>query len=350
MGVKVKKKEIFNITSKEEYRKARMINGNPNGIINKEESPHQWAAKLYEDMRKRTWFTSQIDKTKDIVNYGLLPRAYKRSYDLILAQLIADDSIQVNQLMDSFNKYITSPIVNLVLSLQSTEEGVHVDSYSVMARYIIKDIERIYSLHTRDKELMIKNKAVQEMYDSVYNPENGEPTAEDILMAAGGNQILEELVFPGGFAGMLLMEEYMPGSAEFIKEIMKDETLSHVEIFKNIFRTIIEEEFDGKVPNSVKVRLTKMIKKMADAEKRWSKYALRDIRGASDTAIDYLVEEQANSVCKNLWIPTIYEKHRHNPLKKLLQNNLKGYGLKSRTAFFERNVADYSKGSLIMDY
>jgi len=130
---------------------------------------------------------------------------------------------------------------------------------------------------------------------------------------------------------------------------MKDETLSHVPLFKGIFRTIVAEVFHNKVPNTVMIKLHQMIKDMTVAEKRWSKYALRDMKGSSDRAIDLLVEGQANSVCRNLMIPELFETARTNPLKKLLLKNLKG-GISSRTNFFEGNVVDYDKVSLIVDF
>lgn len=213
----MKAKKIFNTDSRERIQDAKMINGNPNGMIDLINTPHKFAVDVYKGMKGRTWFVQQIDISKDKVNYGRLSKANKRSYDLILSQLITDDSIQVNQLMDSFNRYVTSPVTNLCLSVQAMEEGLHVESYSIMASDIAEDPERIYNLPFSDPELMRKNKAVEAMYNSVYSDD--EPGDEDMLLAAGANQLLEELVFPGGFAGMLLLEDEMPGSAGFIREI-----------------------------------------------------------------------------------------------------------------------------------
>ena len=46
----------------------------------------------------------------------------KKSYDLVLAQLISNDSIQSSQLVERINCFITSPIVNACLIQQSSEE------------------------------------------------------------------------------------------------------------------------------------------------------------------------------------------------------------------------------------
>ncbi len=121
----MKKKEIFNQASTEKFNEAKILNGNPNGIFNFNKTNHVWAKQIYDNMKARTWFPAQVDISKDKKNYPLLTEDDKLKYDLTLAQLISNDSIQVNQLMDRINSYITSPIVNACLSVQAMEEANH---------------------------------------------------------------------------------------------------------------------------------------------------------------------------------------------------------------------------------
>ena len=120
--MELQSKKIFNQVSLEDFMEARMVGGNPNGIINFNRTPHKFFSGLYKSMLARTWFAEQVNISKDKINYSKLTPNEKRSYDLVLAQLIANDSIQTNQLMDSFNRYITSPVVNACLSRQAWEE------------------------------------------------------------------------------------------------------------------------------------------------------------------------------------------------------------------------------------
>lgn len=224
-------KKIFNQGSDERFEDEKIIGGNPNGIINFNRSPYAWAYPLYKAMLARTWFAEQVNVAKDKVMYPQLTPDEKRMYDLVLAQLITNDSIQTNQLMDRMNTYITESVVNAALARQAFEESLHSQSYAVMAEDIANDTDRIYMMHHYDDELKLKNQAVQDMYDSVFDLEVSEtedtitykkPTSEDLLMCFLANQILEEMVFPGGFAAMLSLEGKMPGSVELITEIMKD--------------------------------------------------------------------------------------------------------------------------------
>lgn len=234
--MELKPKKIFNQVSREDFMEARMVGGNPNGIINFNRTPHKFFTGLYKSMLARTWFAEQVNISKDKINYSKLTPSEKRSYDLVLAQLIANDSIQTNQLMDSFNRYITSPVVNACLSRQAYEESQHSQSYAIMAEDICQDTDRIYKMHEVDEELQLKNEAVAKMYDNIYNDysiliikdydgnvtqsiEQEPITPEIIAIATVANQILEGMVFQTGFAVMYSLENKMAGTAEMIKEI-----------------------------------------------------------------------------------------------------------------------------------
>ena len=221
MNETYKQKKIFNTESQEAFMDAKIVGGNPNGIMNFNRCPHSFAYPLYKKMIARTWFPDDVNISKDKVNYSTLNPEEKRMYDLVLAQLIANDSIQANQLADKINGYITSPIVNACLIRQAWEESNHSQSYAVMAEEICQDTDRIYNMHNHDEELMLKNKAVEEMYMHLYDGDD--PSVEDLLMAMVANQILEELVFPGGFVALFSLATKLPGSSEMASEIMKDE-------------------------------------------------------------------------------------------------------------------------------
>ena len=368
-----RKKELYNQDTTEDYNEARVLHGNPNGIFNFKETNHEWAANIYIDMLARDWKPQQVDVSKDKDRYPKATEVYKRTYDLVLGQLIANDSMISNHIMDNLNRYITSSIINAALSRHSYEEVNHTYSYTVMAEDIAADTHRIYRLALNDKMLAKKNKFVKDLFEEPFIGKDKRnfiinkidckvrkylakkfdlhmPTDEEILVVVGSNQVLEELVFPGGFAAMHAMEDVFPGSSSMIAEIQKDETLSHVQLFKDMFRTIVIEEFDGVIPEIVVKRITKMVKVMTEAEIEWTLYATKGLHGFTEKSVRIFVESQANSVCKNLGIPTIYDKVKNNPLKRLLTSHLKGGDKESRSGFFERNVVEYSKDIIEVDF
>ena len=217
------------------------------------------------------------------------------------------------------------------------------ESYSIMAEDICEDTDRIYELWRYDDELFLKNKAVADMYNVLYQGDS--PTNEDLLLAFAANQILEEMVFPGGFVFFHSIEDYMPSSDEIIQEIQKDELL-HVKLFQGIFRTAVTESFDGVVPKNVVEKIHTMVANMCNAEIRWTKYISKNLLGYSEDSIRIYIESQANSVCKNLGLPLLYEEVdiTKNPLRQLLLSHYKNKNDNTtKTLFFEANVADYQK-------
>jgi len=367
---KLNRKKIFNQMSNESINDARVLGGNPTGVMDFNRTNHAWATEIYLKMKDRTWFPNQVDISKDIVSYQNLNSRKLRSYDLVLAQLIANDSIQSNQLADRINPYVTSPIINACLITQDMEEVNHSYSYAVMAEDIAQDTSRIYDMAKNDEALAKKNKAVEDMYEVLNKPYTTNkinamfnyikhdilkieyrPSNEDMLLACAANQVLEELVFPGGFVVIHSLERDLPGSSAMIAEIQKDETLSHVELFKHIFRQILAEEFYNQVPERIKDSIYDVIGKMVEAEKAWTRYASKGLEGFSDATIDIFIEGRANSVCKNLRLEPMFDKHEYDPLNRLLTSHLKGGedANKSRSNFFEANVADYGNDPIEYD-
>lgn len=351
---------IYNYTSEEEYDRARIICGDPTGIMNFNKTPHKWATDLFDKMHARDWSPNRISLSIDAKNYQLLTPVERRAYDLVLAQLITNDSIQAQQLSIGIDKYITSPIVGCCIKRQSWEEALHARSYTVMAEDVCKNTEEIYNLHSKNKELSLKNQAVADMYSQIYKDKNDDIiTVKDVLLAFVANQVLEELVFPGGFVTMYSMEDKMKGTSEMIGEIHKDESLSHVPLFSRIFRTTIKELFNGVIPESLIPKAQDMIEIMTNAEKRWTSYLsninqdwvseISDVpvderratlKGFSQDVINVFIEGQANSVCKNLGLPLIYpeSKGEYNPLKTLLTRHL-SY---ARESVFESKGKEYN--------
>jgi len=343
-------KVIYNLESKEDFNQAKIIGGNPNGIANFTKTNHKWAKNLWDLMISYNWFPSEVDLSKDNSNYkNILSVEEKEAYDLCVSQLITNDSIQTNQLVDSINPYITSPIVNACLTRQAYEEANHSKSYAVMVEDICDNTDEIYNLHNFNEQLKRKNNSVGDMYKKINNSSNNEINKDDLIMAFVANQILEELVFPGGFITIWSLGKKMPGSAEMISFIERDESGTHVPLFKNIFRTAINENYNGIVPNYLLTKIYKLIEHMTNEEIIWTKYLTRNLLGFSEEAIELFIKGQANSICNNLKIDLLYPNIKISPLMRLYDEYSK-LKRKGKTNFFEKKVGDYSIGSLDMNY
>ncbi len=337
-------KLIYNLDSTEKFSEAKIIGGNPNGIINFNDTPHQWAVSLYRQMEGNQWYVEECDLGQDKVPYRNLPEDSKYAYDMCLSQLITNDSIQTNQLVDSINQYVTSPVVNACLVLQAYQESLHSRSYAVAADEVCDDSDRIYNLHKYEPALARKNKAVGDMYATINS--GSKSTEQELLIAFAANQILEELVFPGGFVTLWSMGTTMGGKAKDISFIERDESGTHVPLFKNIFNSSVA--LIGLEPTT-KQRIMDMIEHMTNEEKIWTKHITKKLLGFSDKAVDLFIEEKANSVCRNLKLPLLYTQTDGGPLMSIV-DRYSMLGTKTKANFFEVPVGDYAINTLDEDY
>lgn len=346
----MQKKKIYNLDSTESFSEAKIFGGDPSGIINFTQSNHQWALNIYTLMETNQWFPAECRLGQDKHTYMTMGDEKRYSYDMVLSQLITNDSIQTNQLMDSMNRYITSPVVNAAISLQAYQEANHSKSYQVCVEEVCGgDYDRVYNLHKTEPALARKNRAVADMY-AVLN-ETDDPSIRELQMAAAANQILEELVFPGGFVTMwaLALSESLSGTMSMISFIERDETATHVPLFKNIFAASVREYA---LEEATVDDISCMILDMVIEEKIWTKHISSSILGFSDQAIDLFIEHKGNSVCNNLRIPLLFNETDGGPLMSIVNKCSKVAinGVKTKTNFFEAPVADYSVNTLDDDY
>lgn len=337
-------KNLYNPESRERFQDAKIINGNPNGIINFNDTPHKWAVSIYELMGNYTWFTKECGLAQDKVFYANATPAQRYTYDMALSQLITNDSVQAKQLVDSISDIVTSPVVNACLARQAYEESLHSQSYAVAAAEVCQDSDRIFTLYDKEPALARKNEAVARMYESV-NKIGTEPTDQEKLLAFVANQILEELVFPGGFIALWSLG--WAGTCKTISFIERDESGTHVPLFKNIYNAAVKQI--GISDNTIEIAVT-MVRDMAKEEKIWTKHITKGSLGFSDKAIDLLVEHKANSVCTNLKLPLQYEKTDGGPLMSIHDRYSMLSKSKTKSNFFEVPVGDYSVGGLDEDY
>lgn len=93
-----------------------------------------------------------------------------------------------------------------------------------------------------------------------------------------------------------------------------------------------------------------MVKDMTETEIRWLTYVSNGLMGFTEHSIKVFVESRANYVLKNLGLKSVYDESGNNPLNKLIQRNLKGGDIESRSNFFETNSTEYSKAMVKVDY
>ncbi len=339
MTKKIHQNLIFNPKGDDDVAHRTIIKGSTTGLFQLNATKYPWAKQLYQVMIGNFWIPEKVSGLKDDARMfkSELTEEEQRAYKGILSFLIFLDSIQTVNL-PHFNDYITSPEVNLIISIQAYQEAIHSQSYTTILETVVdsKDRDEIYYFWKTDKVLLERNKYIGQIYQDFID----NPTDKTFFRGIVANYLLESLYFYNGFAFFDTLVDHikMPATGRMIAYIRRDE-LTHVTLFANLMREIQKEFpsiFDEKL-------IREMMKTAVDQEIEWSKHILGDrIPGINGrTTVEY-TQWLANQRLEMLGLAPLYADAIENPYKHLerLQD------LESdKSNFFESTVVNYTQST-----
>ena len=232
---------MFNPEGNDDVEARTIIKGSTTGLFNLNATKYPWAKSLYQVMIGNFWVPEKVSGLKDDARmfYADLSPEEQKAYKGILSFLIFLDSIQTVNL-PHFSEYVTSPEVNLILSIQAYQEAIHSQSYATILESVVesKDRDEIYYFWRTDKTLLERNKYIGQIYEDFVN----DPSDKKFFRGIVANFLLESVYFYNGFAffDSLVDRMKMLATGRMIAYIRRDE-LTHVTIFANLIREIRKE-------------------------------------------------------------------------------------------------------------
>ncbi len=330
---------IFNEYGRDDVSNRSIIKGNTTGLFNLNAVKYSWAKSMYQVMIGNFWVPEKVSGLKDDARMfrEMLTPAEQRAYKGVISFLTFLDSIQTVNL-PHLSDYITSPEVNLILSIQAYQEAIHSQSYATIIESVVDSDERddIYYFWREDPVLLKRNRYIGQIYQDFLD----ESSDANFFRAMVANYLLEGLYFYNGFA---LFDTFvdalkMPATGRMIAYIRRDE-LTHVVIFSNIIKEIrkeFPEMYDEKL-------IHEMFEEAVRQEIAWGHHILGDdIVGISrETTTDY-TRWLANERLERLGVAPLYPDTIVNPYKHLerLQDPNTDRG-----NFFESTVINYTQSS-----
>jgi ribonucleoside-diphosphate reductase beta chain len=261
---------LFNPNGNDEVEVRTIIKGSTTGLFNLNDVKYPWAKSLYQVMIGNFWIPEKVSGLKDdarMFHADLTPEE-QRAYKGILSFLIFLDSIQTVNL-PHFSDFITSPEVNLILSIQAYQEAIHSQSYATILESIVESKERkeIYYFFRSDAILLERNKYIGGIYQDFIDT----PSDHNFFRGIVANFLLESLYFYNGFAFFDTLVDHMkmPATGRMIAYIRRDE-LTHVTIFANLIKEI-KKEFPEIYDEAL---VLDMFKTAVDQEIEWSNHIL----------------------------------------------------------------------------
>ncbi len=335
----INRNPLFNPTGTDAVEERTIIKGSTTGLFNLNATKYPWAKSLYQVMVGNFWVPEKVSGLKDDARafHSDLSPEEQRAYKGSLSFLIFLDSLQTVNL-PHFADYITSPEVNLILSIQAYQEAIHSQSYATILESVVesKEREEIYYFWKDDKILLERNRHIGQIYQDFID----DPTDKTFFRGIVANFLLESIYFYNGFAffDTLVDRMKMLATGRMIAYIRRDE-VTHITIFANILREI-KKEFPEIFDEDL---IRQMTTEAVDQEIEWSAHILGNrIPGINgDTTASY-TRWLANKRLAMLNLEPLYPDAIENPYKHLdrLQdvNSDKGN-------FFETTVVNYTQSS-----
>jgi ribonucleoside-diphosphate reductase beta chain len=330
---------MFNPEGNDDVEARTIIKGSTTGLFNLNATKYPWAKSLYQVMIGNFWVPEKVSGLKDDARmfYADLSPEEQKAYKGILSFLIFLDSIQTVNL-PHFSEYVTSPEVNLILSIQAYQEAIHSQSYATILESVVesKDRDEIYYFWRTDKTLLERNKYIGQIYEDFVN----DPSDKKFFRGIVANFLLESVYFYNGFAffDSLVDRMKMLATGRMIAYIRRDE-LTHVTIFANLIREI-RKEFPEIYDEAL---IREMMGVAVEQEIEWSKHILGNrIPGINGETTEGYTRWLANNRLAMLNIGPLYPEAVTNPYKHLdrLQdpNSDKGN-------FIETTVVNYTQST-----
>lgn len=336
----ITKKRLFNEYGDRDWGKRSIIGGNTTNLIELNNVKYEWATKMYRTMMNNFWIPEEISMAQDTKDYYKLSLDERQSYDKIICFLNFLDSIQTANLPNLSN-YITAPEINLCLTLQAFQEGVHSQSYS----YIIDSVcsperrDTIYNQWREDPYLLERNRFITNLYEDFLQT----PTDENFIKSIMANYILEGIYFYSGFSFFYALgrQGKMVDTVSIIKYIQRDE-LTHLALFQGIFRELRKENPHLFTPALIE-HLRTMMKTAVNHEIRWGQYITNNaIYGLNDEIIDQYIKYLSNQRLEKIGLEVLYPTVNTHPMKWVDSfSSMNGI----KTDFFEHKVTNYSKSA-----
>lgn len=332
------------ITAQEIVNQRRIILGPQDKLRSISTVKYPWARDVWKIMLENTWQPTEVNLTRDTQEYksDKLTKGEKLGYDRALAFLSNLDAIQLDNLAENINVWITDPNIKLCIHRQIFEEALHVESYSTLVEAMCDDPLYIYDMYRVNPILQKKNDFILTQANDITTYEF---TPERFVYAVVSNIILEGIYFYSGFLTFYTLARMgkMLKSADMIKLIQRDEVV-HLNLFVNLYHSL-RAEMPEVFTKEVEENCIKLFKNAVELETAWGQHLIEGgILGLTNDIVSDYIKFLADERVTMIGLPKIY--NVKNPVAwvdKFSQIQ------KTEENFFETTVANYSKRQLSFD-
>lgn len=333
--------------AKKAYEAKQVINGRPTVFFNILPLKYPWAYDLYKIMKANHWEPEDIPMQKDCAQWRSdeITDIERWIIKLGVGYFSAAEGIVGDNVLHVIRESVTAPELKLVLGRHAQEENIHADSLVYMLSSLGLNPHECEAMFEDIPTIKKKNEFVMETSTLLRRNMDFTLTANKQTLAKNifvFGQCMEGTQFYGLF-GMILSlyrQNKFPGIGQMFRYTLRDES-NHIELLRNLFMDLIEENPDIWTSEFRKDLVTTMKKAIA-LEKEFIRDCLPiNAVGLSSEEfmqyIDYIADRRLEGVGLKPLSSGI-----KNPFPWLAEM----MDLKKEQNFFEGRVTEYRTGAL----
>lgn len=303
--------------------------GSGRNIQRFENPKYPFFEKLAQSMWKLHWTETEIDLTKDKIDFNNLTEAEKHIFTSNIKFQTLLDSIQGRAPFQTFGQVTTLPEVEDCLIKLDCFEVLHSRAYTHILRNIFTKPQYIFDDILEEEMILARARIITKYYDDFYDKiivfqklsiDKEEPTPEFMVelkkalyLALINLNILEGIRFFVSFACSFSFAENqkMEGNAKEIKFIARDEAV-HLAFSQKVINILKKEESEGfsdLIP-LWEEDVYNMYTEAAEQEMEWADYLFKDgsIIGLNSTLLKQYMRYLTNTRLHAIGYKSLFEK------------------------------------------
>ncbi len=332
-----------------DINRRRVINGADADVIQLYPMKHKFAWDAYNAGNANHWLPTEIGMQIDVEHWkrpDVLTPEERHAFKTVLGFFTTADSIAANNIVLALYRHITSPECRLYLLRQGFEEAVHTHAYQYIVETLGLDEGEIFNAYREVDAIYNKASFILSFNEGIFNPNFKTGTLEAdqqfVENVAVFSLIMEGIFFYSSFAVIFGFQRQnkMPGSAEQIQYIMRDES-QHLNFGINLINTIKEEQPEVWTP-AFQQHIIDLVKEGAELEWTFAAQVFpRGIFGMNAEGFKQYIQYIADRRLQRVGLPTQY--NVANPFPWMSE----AVDLSKEKNFFETRVTEYQTGGTL---
>lgn len=326
----------------------KVINGRKSMTFNLLPLKYQWAYDLYRTMKANHWEPEDIQMQKDVEQWRSNEITQNERWIIMMGigYFSAAEGIVGDNIQHVVRELVTAPELKLVLGRHAHEENIHADSLLYMISSLGINPHECEAMFEQIPTIVKKNEFVTGISGNMRRDldltklENKQLLARNIFMFG---QCMEGTQFYGLFGMILALyrQNKFPGIGQMFRYTLRDES-NHIEVFRNLFMDLIEENPDIWTPE-FREELVETMREAITLEKEFIRDCLPvNAVGLSADEFCQYIDFIADRRLAGCGLPAL-NPGATNPLPWLADL----MDVRKEQNFFEGKVTDYQKASAL---